>query len=791
MARIFNGTNDGGQATVDLSAYNSISVSFWLYWDAYANDDDMAMELGAPNLTNNGFYINPNSSLSGAPGNFEVAYGTGVSSRSRVWARPSAATWHHILVTINRSNTLMTLLVDGVLQTVLLTSGGNPGGNFTGQELNFMNRHLSSLFGAGRMAQAAIWGGVTFTAVEGLQLAAGVRPTDVVDGSAVPRYSSLIDSWRMAGNYSPEPNEMGPRPMLLSIAAGSPAGKVADPTQIPVEPIVFGTASPTKAPLNFTCTVTPVGTSAATYEFSPIEHSVKLTTAAIGGFGNCSFAVYGDQRRLFPPAATIRIYFGTFLVWEGRVEDWDLGPADQPSTTTINCFGFSRLLTDNTTRRIWSLRDLGWGEAPVGSGADLGGGFIKDTGLLVATGQFDPTDLSKFGVQVVGNLVAVSPSHANVADIFLPPGMTAARLMCDYALTGANVDSTHLSGVLIYTADGVTFTPAGINGTGSLNATVPSARLIRLGMYNNSGAPITATSTDLARYWNMRLLGTSLTEDAAGGYYGDTILKDLLSLLPVIPNAVGFPLPALGQGVIERGSDFTIPSLERRVRGTLKSVVDEVAGYYTREWAVWDGPNFHWTTPNLDEPQWIIEPQQLQPGTRLSGSIDDLAKTVYVTYTNALGSQETAVENEQSASSTDQRNPLVRAGMTKDRIVAAPTVMTDNTALLFAQVLAAQEVYPPVTGTLVLNATDLIRNTVGSNMPAAVMRAGANVYLPGMPRFDSAFAQRGRDGETLFHIVGTELDMETGLITLELEGQGRQIDVITARLAAATRVATG
>ena len=45
MALLFDGSNDSLQAaSVDLTAYQKITLSLWLYWDAYATDDDFAMD---------------------------------------------------------------------------------------------------------------------------------------------------------------------------------------------------------------------------------------------------------------------------------------------------------------------------------------------------------------------------------------------------------------------------------------------------------------------------------------------------------------------------------------------------------------------------------------------------------------------------------------------------------------------------------------------------------------------------------------------------------------------------
>src|SRR5206468_1529990 len=106
-----------------------------------------------------------------------------------------------------------------------------------------------------------------------------------------------------------------------------------------------------------------------------------------------------------------------------------------------------------------------------------------------------------------------------------------------------------------------------------------------------------------------------------------------------------------------------------------KSVVDEVVGYYTREWAVWEDGRFDWKTRNLDEPQVVIPVAQLTD-LELNATVDGVARTVYVQYTDAASGKDL----EASASSTDQRNPYVRQARTKDVVVQPGFPMTANTS---------------------------------------------------------------------------------------------------------------
>ena len=79
---------------VNLSATSKLTLEFWLKWNAYANDDDLALEF-TPNFNGNagGFLVDPNAPEHG--GKFAVGIGSGDSRNNVYFARPSAGAWHH------------------------------------------------------------------------------------------------------------------------------------------------------------------------------------------------------------------------------------------------------------------------------------------------------------------------------------------------------------------------------------------------------------------------------------------------------------------------------------------------------------------------------------------------------------------------------------------------------------------------------------------------------------------------------------------------------------------------
>ncbi len=177
-ARTFNGSSDNLQsaATVDLTSTTQISISFWLYWNTFANDDSLAFESSSNYNSNAGaFIIDPNDSS----GFFQFSvYQPGYFGCHIT--RPSAAAWHHYLLTLDITTVnagTCTAYVDGVNATPTIDINAGAGtltfGNYT---LNMMSRNAASLFGAGRMSDIAIWKSI-LTSGNAASLAACTSPS--------------------------------------------------------------------------------------------------------------------------------------------------------------------------------------------------------------------------------------------------------------------------------------------------------------------------------------------------------------------------------------------------------------------------------------------------------------------------------------------------------------------------------------------------------------------------------------------------------------------------------------
>lgn len=513
----------------------------------------------------------------------------------------------------------------------------------------------------------------------------------------------------------------------------------------------------------------------------------KWASTAVGGFADCSFELGGDWQQQVPKLSLVRIAVGPDVLFEGQVEDTGLAITDGEVKTKVSAFGLRRRLEQTSVKRIWVKRDINWANTTFvskntavypGSGLTVNSVSTNVQANDVTIGQLDVSDLTKIGVRfaVVQTEGAFEAQAFKGADFILQDTVMSA-LLCTMTLTGSDWGANKLLPIIGSSSDGATWTAATQgNATADLSVTLaPSANRIRIGFYNSLAGGFTPTTDDKCDYTNLRLLGATTTEDTTGGLYGGTILRDLLALVP-----------DLTIGIIENGEDFTIDQMDRTVRDSALSVMEEVNSYYpTREWGVWEDGRTDWRTRNLDEPQWLTNVSRLA-SLDITSSVDNIIRTVYLSYIDAV----TFESHELNATSTDQRNPFVKRGQTKDAAINVPFLMTSNTAQRLATVLGRlQGAYPPVTGSAAIPISTMLGRANGPPMPAAMIRGGDNIAISGLPKSDPL--QQGRDGETLFHIVSVQTSEDEGLVTIELEGQDRRSDALMARLSSASRSVTG
>lgn len=508
-------------------------------------------------------------------------------------------------------------------------------------------------------------------------------------------------------------------------------------------------------------------------DLTPRASDVRWSTAAVGGFGSCDFSLPMRHGRV-PKLALVRVTHGPRVLFEGQVEDTGLKLTGGEWGSSVKALGLRRKLEQTSVRRIWLKRDL----APYTKRA------FGDNGDILAhydlsTGQYDLADQSKAGVKFAAIAGTTLANGQWIGAVYAAPeGMTLTRIRSHVVCSGTGFPSEWRPHIHDST-DGVVWNQIQLTGSSPDDfneALTNGAKFIRLSLQMVASHFLTAG--EVGEFYNIRLLG-AVDEDSVGGatgggLYGGTVLRDLIPLVPDIQI-----------GTVESGSDFAIESIDRSVRASALTVVDEVAMYYDREWAVWEDGRFDWKTVDRDQAQWLLSTDEIET-LDLNESVDQSVRTIYLAYLDAIS----FLSKEESATSTLDRNPFVKQGKTKDATAQVSFPMTPNSAQQLASKLARdQGGYPPVQGKIVLPASAQVAHATGAPLPAFCIRAGENVTISDLPA--SVPLGYGRDGETLFHVVSTEANEKTGRVTLEVEGYHRRSSILLARLANATRSITG
>ncbi|HYE05978.1 MAG TPA: LamG-like jellyroll fold domain-containing protein, partial [Planctomycetota bacterium] len=160
---VFDGIDDTATANVDLSRTSTATLAFWLWWDAYADDDDLAFEFCPAgslfNFSDAGFLVDPNSS-NGGLGRFEIAVKGDAGFNNALFVRPSTGSWHHYAIVFDKTAAAageITPYVDGVNVSYVKLDSSENTNSFGDLSLSFMARQGPSLCGAGRLDDLRIY----------------------------------------------------------------------------------------------------------------------------------------------------------------------------------------------------------------------------------------------------------------------------------------------------------------------------------------------------------------------------------------------------------------------------------------------------------------------------------------------------------------------------------------------------------------------------------------------------------------------------------------------------------
>jgi hypothetical protein len=202
-ARQFDGIDDTlVSGSLTFGSPNKVALSMWFWWDSQGTSFNMMMESGTSFAAGNGgFLVTPDWS---GPVFMVGLLMSGNADYASI-SSPSTGSWHHLVVNFDGSvtaNHVASVYLDGSSQTVTPNTTTGTTGTLGDSYVNFMSRDNTNLFGAGRLADIAIYTGINLSGGDVTSLNGGTLPTSVQSGN-------LTYYWKLCGTASPEPATTG------------------------------------------------------------------------------------------------------------------------------------------------------------------------------------------------------------------------------------------------------------------------------------------------------------------------------------------------------------------------------------------------------------------------------------------------------------------------------------------------------------------------------------------------------------------------------------------------------
>jgi len=204
MALQFNGVDQSCDSNPDLTTVGIVTLCFWINWDVNGSADDLAFEyteIGTNYFATRGFVVDWD--FSGITNTVAVGCGSAIGSASFcTFPKPTIGQWHQIVVCFDRANAngVSAVYVNGIPQTLLngATEALEPTfGQGNPMFLFMMSRRNAALFGAGKLAEVAVFPGITLSREEAVALTYGVNPLELRT-DVIPYYYPMDGDLNMA-----------------------------------------------------------------------------------------------------------------------------------------------------------------------------------------------------------------------------------------------------------------------------------------------------------------------------------------------------------------------------------------------------------------------------------------------------------------------------------------------------------------------------------------------------------------------------------------------------------------
>jgi hypothetical protein len=472
-------------------------------------------------------------------------------------------------------------------------------------------------------------------------------------------------------------------------------------------------------------------------QFSTNEHGFDRLSAFIRMPIDKSFQRYDQIGSLH-----VAIYYGAFVVWEGRIEDVSI----QSGGIQIVAYGYQRALSDVPYTALWSKTTY------------------DDFRPILVTELFNRRS-ERYEIDLE-NRIFIAPrkneSFGGAASdlkigsmVYVIPDQSVRELVAisfDYAFIAPTNWIFQCNATTSAYGSSVGITSVNATGallTGSINTTFSARNRVAFEMLYNVGAATTYTGETGDAY--VRITNLRIKTTTTSTVYADEIADALIAYVNGVNSTHLSSSTSLTQSpTLDLRDELYEDMYPSDILNYLVKLGDNQTTPRMWEWGVYEGQKLHLRPKGDAARQWYVDISELE----LERTIDSLHNSVYVTYKEANGG---IVRTSTSADSAS----ITRYGLTRRAVVNSDTTNATQAGTHRDTVLADRK--EPLPKARI--EFDAVFNANGARCKLWEVRSGDQITIRNLPPSTSASLDKIRS----FRISTTEYDTDSKKLSVSPE----------------------
>jgi hypothetical protein len=445
----------------------------------------------------------------------------------------------------------------------------------------------------------------------------------------------------------------------------------------------------------------------------------------------------------------IKLLYGVYVVWEGRIEDITITQGG----INITAFGYWRALSDVPYTAMWSVSSI-------------------EDWRIITTNDISSRVPSKYQFDKENRLFITlehNATYTNGSDVgsfvYQIPDSSSRQITAVSFDYSTNIPTNwvfqyirHQSGFTL-SSGATVVTGNGATQSGTVSTSLTACDYLELAIFNNTGASYNFTGENGDRWLKVTNIRIKTTTSAS--VCADEIAKALAAYINNINSTQLSSSTALIQSpALDLKNEVYEEETPSDILNRLVALGDNQTPPRIWEVGVWENQMLHFRPRSSASQTWYVDVTDLD----LERTIETLTNSVYAVYQDTTNRTLRTSVNADSAS-------VSRYGITRRSAIKANTTSSIQAGVQRDVVLVDRK-EPLPRATIEFN---VIYDQYGARHPLFMLRSGDTITIRNLP--STIIADKVRT----FRISRTDYDSDSNTISVEPELPQNTLDVMLAR----------